>query len=152
RGSVLLIAPAGSGLGEVEKIGVTLRRNGREALLGYFGLTPDALAHVPRSADQSVVLRLRETDVLCKTLTLPLAAERDLDQVLTFEMDRETPFSDDEVFWSHRIVGRDRQRGQLSVRLFLVPRPTLGRLLDALAQAGMRPHRAEIAGGSDEGT
>jgi hypothetical protein len=34
-----------------------------------------------------------EADVLSKTMTPPLATERDLAQILAFEMDRETPFN-----------------------------------------------------------
>jgi general secretion pathway protein L len=66
-------------------------------------------------------------------------------------MDRETPFTVDEVYWSHRIAGRDRQRQQMTVRLLLMPRARLAALLGALAAAGLRPKRAEIVGGPDEG-
>jgi general secretion pathway protein L len=91
------------------------------------------------------VLRLPEADVLGKTVTLPLAAERELGQVLAFEMDRETPFTAEEVFWTYRILHRDRQRGQLSVRLLFVPRARLSSLLETLGRAGIAPSRAEIA-------
>jgi general secretion pathway protein L len=83
------------------------------------------------------------------TISWALAAERHLDEVLTFEMDRETPFSAEEVFWSQRIARRDRRTGQLWVRLLLVPRAKLIQLLGALDQAGVRPQRAEIAAGPD---
>jgi general secretion pathway protein L len=148
--NALVIAPTGSLAGGIDAVAVSLRRNGRETSLGRFGLTADGLAGLPRSAEQSVVLRLIDADVLRKTVILPMAAERDLDQVLSFEMDRETPFSAEEVFWSHQIIRRDRQRGQLSVRLLLVPRAGLSVLLGDLERAGIQPKRAEIATGPDE--
>jgi general secretion pathway protein L len=96
-------------------------------------------------------LRLGEPDVLGKTLTLPLAAERELDQVLGFEMDRETPFKTEEIYWNHRIEGVDRQTGRLSVRRALLPKANLAPLLTAVGQFGIRPRRAEIADGPDAG-
>jgi general secretion pathway protein L len=145
----VMITPEGP-LGEaVDSVIVGLRRNGQETTLGRFRLGSDELPEIPRRAGKPVVLRLGEGDVLGKTLVLPLAAERHLDEVLTFEMDRETPFSAEEVFWSQRIARRDRRTGQLSVRLLLVPRAKLIQLLGALEQAGVRPQRAEIAAGPD---
>src|SRR5579875_1876347 len=70
------LAPLGRG---VEAVAVGLRRNGKAAALG----------RLPRPPGGAYVLRLTEADVLAKTLTLPLAAQADLPQVLAFEMDRE---------------------------------------------------------------
>jgi len=150
-GDALVIAPVGPLAGGVEAVAVSLRRNGRETPLGEFGFAAAGLADLPRSGGRPAVLRLAEADVLCKTVTLPLAAERQLDQVLAFEMDRETPFSPDEIFWNHRVAQRDRSRGQLAVRLLLVPRVSLDALLAALAKVGILPKRAEIGDGPDHG-
>src|SRR5205823_14832388 len=129
-----------------------LRRNGKETPLGRFGLSTANMAGLPRSASRTTVLRLGEQDVLGKTVSLPLAAERELDQVLAFEMDRETPFKAEELYWNHRVEAADRKNGRLSVRLSLVPKASLAPLLTALSLAGIRPGRAEIAGGPDAGT
>src|SRR5262249_14434120 len=106
---------------------------------------------IPRATGRAVVLRLSEQDVLGKTVTLPLAAERELDQVLGFEMDRETPFKPEEIYWSHRIERVDRQSERLSVRLVLLPKEKVAGLLTALGQFGIQPRRAEIADGPDAG-
>jgi len=142
------IGPLGRG---IEAVSIGLRRNGRETPIGRFGLGATNLAELPRATTRTTVLRLGEHDVLGKTLTLPLAAERELDQVLGFEMDRETPFKAEEIYWNHRIEGADRQNGRLSVRLVLLPKATLAPLLTALGQFGIRPRRAEIADGPDAG-
>ena len=76
-------------------------------------------------------------------MTLPLAAERDLARVLGYEMDRLTPFRADEVFFSAAIAGRDRARGQLRARLFLVPRAAVAPLLALLREAGAPPPELE---------
>jgi len=72
-------------------------------------------------AGGTTVLRLSNADILAKSLTLPLAAQPELRQVLSFEMDRETPFTPDELYWDHRLETTDRQKNRLSVRLMLVP-------------------------------
>jgi general secretion pathway protein L len=143
------IGPLGRG---IEAVSVGLRRNGKETALGRFGLGATDLAELPRTTGRASVLRLSEHDVLGKTVTLPLAAERELDQVLGFEMDRETPFKAEEIYWNHRIERADRQNGRLSVRVALVPKENLAPLLTALGQFGIRPRRAEIADGPDAGT
>src|ERR1700694_2078306 len=147
----LVIAPVGPIADGPEIVTISLRRNGREDPLGRYGLATGDLLDLPRPADNPAVLRLAEADVLSKTVTLPLAAERDLAQVLAFEMDRETPFDADEVFWTHSMVRRDQERGRLSARLLLVPRAHLSTLLDALGKAGILPKRAEIGDGPDRG-
>src|ERR1051325_2271629 len=113
RGDARLISPPGPHCGGTEAVVVSLRRNGRETPLGRFGLAASALGDIPRPSGKPAVLRVGESDVLGKTLSLPLAAERQLEQVLAFEMDRETPFKPDELFWTHRIDRRDRQTGQI---------------------------------------
>lgn len=151
-GDALIITPVGR-LGQgVEAVAVGLRRNGRETPLGHFAIGSIATSQLPRSADRTTMLRLGEADVLGKTVSLPLAAERELDQVLAFEMDRETPFKAEELYWNHRIIAADRQNGRLSVRLALVPRANLDPLLTDLAAVGIEPRRVEVTDGPDAGS
>src|SRR6516225_3329575 len=147
----LVVSPVGPLGHGVEAVAVDLRRNGKETPLGRFGLGAIGLAELPRAGGKTTVLRLGEADVLAKTVTLPLAAERELDQVLAFEMDRETPFKPEELYWNHRVTAADRQNGRLSVRLLLLPKATLDPLLTDLAAVGIRPWRVEVGDGPDRG-
>jgi general secretion pathway protein L len=131
------------------EIAVWQRRNGKEALLGRFAPGAAHPPELPRSPRLPAVLRLASTDVLQKQLTLPLAAQASLDQVLAFEMDRETPFSADEVYWNHRVEAIDRQRGTILVRLALLPKTHLASLLERLRQIGIAPRWAEVADRDD---
>ena len=54
-------------------------------------------------------------------------------------MDRLTPFSADDVFWTWSVLSRDRARGRLRLRLALIPRARWSALLDALTRAGVSP-------------
>jgi general secretion pathway protein L len=150
-GEAMVITPVGPLRQAVEAVAVAVRRSGKESPLGHFALGAIGMADLPRMAGKLTVLRLGEADVLGKTVTLPLAAERELDQALVFEMDRETPFTAEELYWNHRVVAADRQNGRLSVRLSLVPKTNLDPLLTDLAAVGIRPRRAEIADGPDKG-
>jgi len=146
-----VLIPLGATAQTIEAVAVGLRRNGKETSLGQFALGASGLPEIPRSPGKPAVLRLREADVLGKTIVLPLAAEREVDQALLFEMDRETPFKPDELYWNHRIEAADRQNARLLVRLVLAPKAYLAPLLDLLGQAGVAPVRAEIADGPDAG-
>jgi len=145
----LVVSPVGPLSGEIDSIGINLRRHGRETALGHFRVAADLLEELPRPPSNRFVLRLRQADVLAKTVTLPIAAENHIHQALSFQMDQETPFAPDEIYWSHFISRRDRQSGRLSVRLLLVPRQTLAALLGALDRVGIVPNRAEIGDGPD---
>lgn len=147
----LTITPIGPVNAGLSTVSISVRSGNRETLLGEFPVAGSELSKVPRRPRLPVVLRLLDSAVLCKTITLPLATERDLAQVLSFEMDRETPFAAEEVLWAYRVVERDEQRGQLIIRLRLISRALLASLFDALTKAGTLVTRAEIVGGADDG-
>jgi general secretion pathway protein L len=151
-GDALVITPVGPLGHRVDAVAADLRRNGKEVPLGKFGLDAIGLAELPRMPGRTTVLRLGGSDVLGKTVSLPLAAERELEHVLGFEMDRETPFRAEELYWNHRITAADRQNGRLSVRLSLVPKANLDPLLARLAQIGVHPLRVEVSDGPDKGS
>lgn len=78
-------------------------------------------------------LALAAEKVMLKRLTLPLAAEENLGQVLEFEMDRQTPFKADQVYFDWRVVKRDTAQRQLLVDLLAAPKQSLDQSLAALA-------------------
>ena len=71
---------------------------------------------------RDVVLTLPPDRVLRKTLTLPLATEENLRQVLEFQMEEHTPFSASQLYFGYRVTGRDFERGQLAVEFVATPR------------------------------
>jgi general secretion pathway protein L len=73
---------------------------------------------------------------LIKELKLPLAAESNLAQVLSFEMDRQTPFKASGVFYDWRILERDGASGQLRLQLYVVPRQAAARVMRVLTDRG----------------
>ncbi len=69
-----------------------------------------------------LVLVAPENILLKKTLSFPSAAESNLREALGFELNRRTPFSQNQVYYDHQIVGHDKQANKLQVELFLVLR------------------------------
>ncbi len=149
RDAVLLLLqePAQARPATVE---LMLRRQGRGGRLGRFLLDGSGLQALRAAAGSparrgAVRLVLPAHLLLEQQVTLPLAAERELDSVLRYEMDRLTPFRPDAVFWSRIVERRDRQNGRVQIRLRLVPKVMIGAVLEALATVGLTPALLESA-------
>jgi general secretion pathway protein L len=76
---------------------------------------------------------LPESKALTRSMTLPAAAEENLRQVLTFEMDRQTPFKADQVYFDSRVAAREAATRSLRVELVVLPRALLDPQLAAVA-------------------
>ncbi len=123
---------------------VGVRRHRRTDRLGSFRLDGDGLAALGEAAaamgrPQAIHLVLPAGQLMEKQVVLPLAAEREIERVVAFAMDRETPFTAEQVWWSIALLGRDKAEGKLTLRLSLVPRGPLEGLLVLLRQAGLSP-------------
>lgn len=137
-----------------------LLRNGRPARLFYAdeslrlvnqGLTGEEvhnhfLSRIDfEDADQRRVLTgasevrlcLEKKKYLIKQVTLPIEAEENLREVLAFEMDRQTPFRADQVYYDYVVIHRDKQARSLEVSLILAPIEKLDYALRLLQRNGI---------------
>lgn len=92
---------------------------------------------LPDNGEESVVL-LPADKVLVRSMSLPLAAEENLREVLSFEMDRQTPFTVDQVYYDYVVTGRVSAAKKLFLDLVVAPRRIVDTLVDNLASAGLR--------------
>ncbi|MBV9735698.1 MAG: hypothetical protein JO209_07285 [Acidisphaera sp.] len=120
----------------------------REEPLGRFMADADGARALKtvlarRGRPSACVLRPLRPMLLERAVTLPLAAERDPERVLGYEMDRLTPFAADQVFWTWSIIERDRVRNRLQLRLSLVPKAELAGAIALLEQVGQAPTAVE---------
>jgi general secretion pathway protein L len=83
------------------------------------------------------ILRLSSQDALCKTLTLPLAAQSNINQVVSYELDRYTPFDVNQVYFATHIAQIDTDAEHLTVQLLLTPKKTLETLCKQCKELGV---------------
>lgn len=100
-----------------------------------------------RQSDQEVsfTLLLLPGQYLRREITLPLAAEENLRQVISFELDRQTPFSADQVYFTSQVLERLPSSRQLRVEFVLTPREFLDTRLARLHQANLKPSQVDAA-------
>jgi len=126
--------------------GVLLMRKGgvesRLQPIAEAGGRPPAAARLP------VLLRLPPGMVLTRDVVLPLAAARDLETVLAFEMNRLTPFAAEELIWGVSGVTPNRGLEKLSLRLSIVLRSQVDPVLAALGRRSLMPQGIETEGGT----
>ncbi|SDE00918.1 PilN domain-containing protein [Aquimonas voraii] len=80
-----------------------------------------------------LILGLPVARVLRRVLSLPVAALENLDAVLGFELDRQTPFKPEQVYFASRVLRQDAGAKQAQVELIVVTRPVLEEAVAGLA-------------------
>jgi general secretion pathway protein L len=92
----------------------------------------------------STLLVLGDDDALTCTDLLPAAAEGDLARIMGHKLDLLTPWSADQGYVAHKVLGR-RRDGMLEVLVAAASRPRLDELLRDLASVGVRPAAVDVA-------
>lgn len=110
---------------------------------GHFA---EFIAEHPDLAETKIALRLIKGQGLRRQFKLPMAAEENLAQVVALEMDRLTPFTQDQVSFASRVLSRTKATRQILVELIIAPREFLENALDSLARAGWLPINVHLEG------
>ena len=144
---VLLVDMPGDNL--LEETGQDTRRLGRIELdTPAPGQARRVLAAVPRAARNGatgLVLRYPASRALRTPVTLPLAAEKNLAEVVGFEFERLVPFSRSDVHYAYRVIARDKQAQQLRLELFVLPRSEVAALSRTVDSLGLPVAGLEVA-------
>ena len=85
----------------------------------------------------SFALRLPDAWALKRTLTLPLAARGNLNSLLEFELERQSPLDRSEVYHDHSIVRTDPRARTMDVAWRIVRRKNVDPLIEVCRQAGI---------------
>lgn len=96
-------------------------------------------------ADRRLVLLLPPGCALRRRLNLPQAAAADLRRVVGYEIDRQTPFKPEQVWYDVRVLDADAPPGQLAVELIATPRAEIDPLLSRLVGAGIVPDAVDVS-------
>ena len=109
---------------------------------------PEQIHHWPLAAPATSdstrqVLMLGADAVLLQRVQLPLAAGRNLNAVVGYELDRYTPFEADQLYF----VARQERRTSthLEVTLVAILRERLDQILSDCTALGLHPHRVDAA-------
>jgi general secretion pathway protein L len=108
------------------------------ALLRQHGLVRELGGGAP------TCLRLDAERALRTIVDLPLAAEANLDEVVSFELDRHTPFRADQAAFSHRVLERDPAGQRLRIELIVVPRPVIDQAIAVATRLQLDVDRIDI--------
>lgn len=113
----------------------------------------DELSRIAATLDPSRVrcrIWVDATEVLTRDVELPMAAEENLREVMSFEMARKTPFRAGDVHFDAIVTERDAARRMLTLRVNVVPRRVLESVVSAFADwsldaiaAGVEAHTAQ---------
>ena len=123
---------------------VRLRR-GQAEDLGTVAVDAGALVLPRQGKRETLVLRAPPGSLLERSVTLPLAAERDPAGVLRFELDRLSPFTAEEVYWTWQQVRRNPERGEVQLSIALLPKVQVAPALETLRRTGAGPVMLEAA-------
>ena len=92
------------------------------------------VSHDPKLAVNSCVVQLPTKKILRRVIELPESTEENLGNVVSYEMDRYTPFDKEDVYFDVKIKNRNKQEGKITVNLNVVKK----KLLDDLIQGCLK--------------
>jgi general secretion pathway protein L len=139
RSDALLLESQGSELVLWRQSGTRCVELGRIALNEPAEVQKSTYAQLRRRIDDPDLPQffcIRSERTLRRTISLPAAAEDSLRQVLAFEMDRQTPFKAEQVYFDYRVRARTAAERNLQVELTVVPRAQLDQELAVLQGSG----------------
>jgi general secretion pathway protein L len=90
------------------------------------------------------ILRLSNQETLNKTLNLPLAAQTNVSQVVSYEIDRYSPFKIDQIYFATHLENIDTEASQLSIKLMIVQRKLLEKRYKDCKMLGISPQFVEV--------
>ena len=99
-----------------------------------------------RLAKAKVLIRLSGADAIQKELSLPLAAKDNLESVVTYELDRYTPFKPEQVYFAVKIIEGANEVGHIKVMVIITIREILDSLYDDIKTIGLIPNCVDYEG------
>jgi general secretion pathway protein L len=97
----------------------------------------------------AVVVELSAAQVFHREVSVPFGTEDRIADVLGFEMDRLTPFAKDDVYFHHRVTGRDQDRKVINIHLVIALRTVVDDILARLKSRGIMPSKITLHGGAE---
>jgi general secretion pathway protein L len=94
--------------------------------------------------DRRLVMVVTAATVLHRRLLMPLAAAADPRKVVGYELDRQTPFKPDQLYYDVKVSKDSAPAGQVVLDLYAAPRAELDPMLERLAVVGAQPDAIDV--------
>ena len=138
-GFAIIGAPAGRAAGQPDGAPAAPAASGplsrAEALAALAALAPMAASR----GVASIGIRLAASQCFERRVELPKAARDDVRRMLSFDLERATPFRLAEVYTAHLAAGGPSAKGRQRLRQLIVKRQTVDALLADVRTAGLEP-------------
>lgn len=148
-GTATLYRESGGTMTPLER--VDLAAEGEAARRIVFRLRQDAFGRAVTAGKLGICLRIPAEHALRTVFDLPSAAAANLAEVVSFELDRHTPFRAEQVLFAARILEHDPTAQRIRVETLLVPRSTVAEMMDVAARLHLEVDRIDIAAASGAG-
>lgn len=136
----------------LDKTKVSYQNREQKDLVGNFkhnALAKEELQNIIKSnqqyKDAEIILRIPKELSVRKDVYLPAAAESNIQQVLTYELDKYTPFNKDQVYFDFVKLDKEKNTNHIHVLLILVKKATLDGMYKSCLNLGLKPHFADSA-------
>lgn len=96
--------------------------------------------------DRRLVLVVSASQVLHRRLLLPVAAASDPRRVVGYELDRQTPFKPEQVYYDVRVSRDPAPAGQVALDLYAAPKSEIDPVLERFAALGAHPDAVDVQG------
>ena len=124
----------------------------QETFLGEFEFNDlakeELLSLITNNSEYSnaqIVLRVPEHLTVVQDVFLPAAAADNLHQVMSYELDRYTPFNKDQVYFDFVKIGPANNNALIHLILILVRKTTLDTMYEQCLSLGLQPFYADSA-------
>lgn len=94
--------------------------------------------------DRRLVLVIPAESALHRRLVMPVAAAADPRKVVGYELDRQTPFKPDQLYFDVRVSADPAPAGQVVLDLYAAPKAELDPMLERLGAIGVRPDAVDV--------
>jgi general secretion pathway protein L len=136
-----------------ERVTISQDQGGQRRRLGTFDFAAAERAEIRKIAAVpagATILEIAPDAALRRIVALPSASESNLAEVVSFELERHTPFRRGEIYHSFRVIGRDMVRHRITIELSVVLRATVDEMLSRLRTLGIEVDQV-IAAGAEAG-
>ncbi len=102
------------------------------------------LSNVNTNEGAALDVQISNSEVLMREVSMPESTEENLYQVIQYEMDRYTPFRNEDVFFDYRVEERIKDKQLIKVLLIVVRKEVLNPVINALENSNVHLRNINI--------